>query len=50
LIDFAVRFEQRAEFGFGGAMREIAYKKFLHGIPFSCAPTQTSDFVGRLSY
>jgi hypothetical protein len=34
LIDFAMRFEQRTEFRFGGAVREVANKKFLHGILF----------------
>jgi hypothetical protein len=49
LIDFAVGFKQRAQFGFRGAVGEIANKKLLHGFPFSMSQRETSDFVGGLS-
>jgi hypothetical protein len=46
LIDFAVRFKQGSQFRFGGAVREVANKKLLHGFPFSVSQRKTSDFVG----
>jgi hypothetical protein len=46
LIDFPVRLKQRAQFRFGGAVREVANKKLLHGFPFSVSQRVTSDFVG----
>jgi hypothetical protein len=46
LIDFAVRFKQGTQFRFGGAVREVANKKLLHGFPFSVSQRKTSDFVG----
>jgi hypothetical protein len=46
LIDFAVRFEQGSQLCFGGAVREVANKKLLHGFPFPVSQRKTSDFVG----
>jgi hypothetical protein len=46
LIDFAVGFKQGAQFGFGGAVREVANKKLLHGFPFPVSQRKTSDLVG----
>jgi hypothetical protein len=47
LIDFAVRFKQRSQFSFRGAVREVANKKLLHGFPFSVSQRNTSDLVGE---
>jgi hypothetical protein len=44
LIHFAVGLEQRAQFRFRGAVREVANKKLLHGFPFSGEPTQDGRF------
>jgi hypothetical protein len=46
LIDFAVGLKQGPQFRFGGAVREIANKKLLHGFPFPVSQRKTSDFVG----
>jgi hypothetical protein len=46
LIDFAVGFKQGAQLGFGGAVREVANKKLLHGFPFPVSQRKTSDLVG----
>jgi len=46
LIDLAMRLKQGAQFRFGGAVREIANKKLLHGFPFPVSQRKTSDFVG----
>jgi hypothetical protein len=47
LVDFAVGFKQGAELGFGGAVREVANKKLLHGFPFPVSQRKTSDLVGE---
>jgi hypothetical protein len=46
LIDFAMGLKQGPQFRFGGAVREVANKKLLHGFPFSVSQRETSDFVG----
>jgi len=46
LIDLAMWLKQSAQFRFGGAVREIANKKLLHGFPFPVSQRKTSDFVG----
>jgi hypothetical protein len=46
LINFAVRFKQGSQLCFRGAVREVAYKKLLHGFPFPVSQRWTSDFVG----
>jgi hypothetical protein len=46
LVDFAVGFKQGAELGFGGAVREVANKKLLHGFPFPVSQRKTSGLVG----
>jgi hypothetical protein len=46
LVNFAMGFKQGPQFRFGGAVREIANKKLLHGFPFSVSQRGTSDFVG----
>jgi hypothetical protein len=46
LIDFAMGLKQGPQFRFGGAVREIANKKLLHGFPFPVSQRKTSDFVG----
>jgi hypothetical protein len=47
LIDFAVGFKQGSQLCFGGAMREVANKKLLHGFPFPVSQRKTSDSVGE---
>jgi hypothetical protein len=47
LIDFAVRFKQGSQLCFGGAVREVANKKLLHGFPFPVSQRKTSGFVGE---
>jgi hypothetical protein len=47
LIDLAVGFEQGSQLGFGGAVREVANKKLLHGFPFSVSQRKTSGLVGE---
>jgi hypothetical protein len=46
LIDFSVGFKQGSQLGFGGAVREVANKKLLHGFPFPVSQRKTSDLVG----
>jgi hypothetical protein len=46
LIDFAVGFKQGSQLCFGGAVREVANKKLLHGFPFPVSQRKTSDLVG----
>jgi hypothetical protein len=41
LIDFAVRLKQGSQLCFGGAVREIANKKLLHGFPFPVSQRKT---------
>jgi hypothetical protein len=47
LIDFAMRLKQGPQFRFGGAVREVANKKFLHEFPFPVSQRKTSGFVGE---
>jgi hypothetical protein len=46
LVDFAVGFKQGPQLRFGGAVREVANKKFLHRVPFPVSQRKTSGFVG----
>jgi len=48
LVNFAMGFEQGPQFRFGGAVREIANKKLLHGFPFFCEPTRDVRFRRRV--
>jgi hypothetical protein len=47
LVDFAVGFKQGPQLCVGGAVREVANKKFLHGFPFPVSQRKTSEFVGQ---
>jgi hypothetical protein len=46
LIDFAVGLKQGSQFGFRGAVREVANKKLFHEIPLPISQRKTSDSVG----